>query len=223
MTLVEEANALLAPSSPRAGLDEIHLRALRVLVAELQKQKCAVTTRPWKSSSPALRSSAASHAVPAKPAPLSSAPSNPAPSSSAEPNPASHSPAASSPVPSQPGLPSKPRQYATARLKTAKQPKPPRQRGRHVPAALRRAVFERDAGRCTYVSASGERCTETHGLEVHHLRAFALGGQHSENNLTLRCRAHNALAAEEELGREFVEQQRDSLGHESFAEQRLRD
>jgi hypothetical protein len=60
-------------------------------------------------------------------------------------------------------------------------------------------------------------------LELHHLRAYAHGGEHSEDNLTLRCRAHNALAAEEELGRDFVEQRRDSLGHEPFARQVLRE
>ena len=37
----------------------------------------------------------------------------------------------------------------------------------------------------------------THGIELHHLKAFAEGGEHTEENLTLRCRAHNALAAEE--------------------------
>jgi hypothetical protein len=41
------------------------------------------------------------------------------------------------------------------------QPKQPRRRGRHIPATIRRAVFERDAGRCTYSSDSGERCRET--------------------------------------------------------------
>jgi hypothetical protein len=60
-------------------------------------------------------------------------------------------------------------------------------------------------------------------LELHHLHAYAHGGEHSEDNLTLRCRAHNALAAEEELGRDFVEQKRDSVGHEPFAMQVLRE
>jgi hypothetical protein len=93
-------------------------------------------------------------------------------------------------------------------------PPQPRQRERYVPAAIRRAVFERDGGRCTYVSASRERCRETHGLELHHVRACALGGEHSEAIIVLRCRAHNALAAEDEFGRDFVDQRRDSLGHE---------
>jgi hypothetical protein len=50
----------------------------------------------------------------------------------------------------------------------------------------------------------GRRCAETHRLELHHLRAFALGGEHTEHNLTLRCHAHNALAAEDDFGRPLI-------------------
>jgi hypothetical protein len=48
--LVEEAQALLSRSAPRATLDELHLRAMRALVAELKRQKYAVTDRPRKRS-----------------------------------------------------------------------------------------------------------------------------------------------------------------------------
>jgi hypothetical protein len=91
----------------------------------------------------------------------------------------------------------------------------PRQRGRYVPAAVRRAVFERDDGRCTYSDASGRRCAETHRLELHHLSAFARGGEHTKENLTLRCHAHNALAAEEDFGIDFVELARSASEHPS--------
>jgi hypothetical protein len=91
----------------------------------------------------------------------------------------------------------------------------PRQRGRYVPAAVRRAVFQRDAGRCTYTDASGQRCRETHALELHHVTAFAQGGEHTEANLTLRCRAHNALAAEADFGRDFIELTRASNDDEA--------
>jgi 5-methylcytosine-specific restriction endonuclease McrA len=93
----------------------------------------------------------------------------------------------------------------------------PRRRGRHVPAAIRRTVYARDEARCTYTSDSGQRCRETHGLELHHSRAFAQGGAHSQQNLTLRCRAHNDLAAEEDFGRDFIECARDSTEHEPWA------
>lgn len=72
---------------------------------------------------------------------------------------------------------------------------------RHVPAQTRRAVFDRDGARCAYHDDRGERCHETAGLEVHHRHAYALGGPATLDNLELRCRAHNTLAAEEDFGR----------------------
>jgi hypothetical protein len=47
--------------------------------------------------------------------------------------------------------------------------------------------------------------------------AFAQGGEHRLDNVTLRCRSHNALAAEEDFGREFVTSARDSSQHERWA------
>jgi hypothetical protein len=79
------------------------------------------------------------------------------------------------------------------------------QRGRHIPAAVRRAVFERDGQQCTYLDPAGRRCSETRRLEFHHLEPFALGGEHTGANLALRCAAHNALAAEDDFGREMIE------------------
>src|SRR5215469_9342306 len=94
--------------------------------------------------------------------------------------------------------------------------RPPRRRGRHVPAAVRRAGFERDGGRCSYVDATGRRCAETHRLEFHHLTPFARNGTHAPSNLTLRCAPHNALAAEEDFGAELI-LARKFTGHESFS------
>jgi hypothetical protein len=76
-----------------------------------------------------------------------------------------------------------------------------RQRGRHIPAAVRRVVFARDGEQCTYVDATGQRCSETHLLEFHHLEPFALGGEHTAENVALqrargggrsRARAHRS-------------------------------
>jgi hypothetical protein len=80
----------------------------------------------------------------------------------------------------------------------------PRRRVRHIPAAVRRAVFNRDGQQCTHVEPGGRRCAETHRLEFHHLEPFARGGEHTAANLTLRCAAHNALAAEDDFGRELI-------------------
>ena len=73
-------------------------------------------------------------------------------------------------------------------------------RRRRPPAAVAREVWQRDGGRCTFADARGQRCRETSKLEFHHIRAFALGGATTVDNLTLRCCAHNALAAEHDFG-----------------------
>jgi hypothetical protein len=79
-------------------------------------------------------------------------------------------------------------------------------RSRHIPSAIKRAVVERDEGRCTYEDAGGRRCGETAFLQYHHIESFAGGGEHSVENITLRCAGHNRYAAELELGREMVEE-----------------
>jgi hypothetical protein len=86
--------------------------------------------------------------------------------------------------------------------------KPPS--SRHVPAAVRRAVYERDGGRCRYVDDQGRRCTAREGLEFHHRHPFAFGGHHSPDGLALLCRTHNGLLAEIDFGREAVAKHRRS-------------
>jgi hypothetical protein len=66
--------------------------------------------------------------------------------------------------------------------------------GRHIPAAVRRAVWTRDAGRCAFEGQDG-RCNESAFLEFHHVLPFADGGETTIENLELRCRAHNAYEA----------------------------
>lgn len=73
---------------------------------------------------------------------------------------------------------------------------------RHIPAAVRRAVDDRDGSRCRYVDASGRRCSERDRLEYHHRHPFGMGGDHSPNNIRLMCRAHNALLAAHDYRRE---------------------
>jgi hypothetical protein len=67
---------------------------------------------------------------------------------------------------------------------------------RHIPAAVKRAVWFRDRGQCAFVSNSGRRCKERSYLELHHIQPFALGGEATVGNVALRCRNHNALEAE---------------------------
>jgi hypothetical protein len=67
---------------------------------------------------------------------------------------------------------------------------------RHIPAAVERAVWQRDGGQCAFVARSGRRCGERSFLEFHHAQAFAYGGEATVENIALRCRAHNAYEAE---------------------------
>jgi hypothetical protein len=78
---------------------------------------------------------------------------------------------------------------------------------RHIPAAVRRAVWRRDAGRCTFAGAE-RRCDETAFLEFHHLTPFAAGGEATVENIQLRCRAHNQYEAEVFFGESFIVRER---------------
>ena len=71
---------------------------------------------------------------------------------------------------------------------------------RHIPAAVRRAVHERDGGRCRFVDEQGRRCTARHDLEYHHRHPFAMGGDHSPQSVALACKAHNMYLAEVDFG-----------------------
>jgi hypothetical protein len=70
-----------------------------------------------------------------------------------------------------------------------------RQGSRRSPAAVRRAVWARDEGRCVFRGHHG-RCGETGFLEFRHVVPFAAGGPSTIENLELRCRAHNSYEAE---------------------------
>jgi len=72
-------------------------------------------------------------------------------------------------------------------------------KSRRIPAPVKRAVWERDGGRCAFVGNRG-RCTETGRLEFHHIVPWALGGASIPGNLSLRCRAHNDYEAVLQFG-----------------------
>jgi hypothetical protein len=75
-------------------------------------------------------------------------------------------------------------------------------KSRYVPAAVRRAVYRRDGGRCAFVDEQGRRCTVRDRLEFHHRYPFGHGGEHDPENLSLMCRTHNAYLAEVDYGKE---------------------
>ncbi|MDE0026540.1 MAG: HNH endonuclease [Spirochaetaceae bacterium] len=70
----------------------------------------------------------------------------------------------------------------------------PGSRSRYIPAAVKREVWRRDQGCCSYVDPhSGRRCGSRYRLEIDHIVPFALGGGAEPENLRLRCGAHHRL------------------------------
>jgi 5-methylcytosine-specific restriction endonuclease McrA len=96
-------------------------------------------------------------------------------------------------------------------------PRPASAHPRHVPAAVRRAVWARDGDRCTFVGSRGHRCGETHGLELDHVVPVARGGTSTLANLRLRCAAHNQHEAERVFGAGFMREKREAAGARPFA------
>jgi 5-methylcytosine-specific restriction endonuclease McrA len=81
--------------------------------------------------------------------------------------------------------------------------------GRYVPAEVRRMVWQRDGGQCTFVSESGKRCGSTTRLEFDHVDPVARGGQTTVDRMRLRCRSHNQYEAECTFGTEFMRGKRE--------------
>ncbi len=79
---------------------------------------------------------------------------------------------------------------------------------RHIPDAIKRKVYQRDTGRCTFVDDRGRRCLAMGNLEFEHVDGFALTHLHDEDRIRLMCRAHNQHAAEKLYGRAFMERAR---------------
>ena len=77
-------------------------------------------------------------------------------------------------------------------------------KGRHIPAAVKRAVRERDGGQCTFVSDKGRRCESRTRLELDHIEPVARGGESTTDNLRVRCRVHNQYEAERTFTPEFM-------------------
>src|SRR5216684_8414998 len=80
----------------------------------------------------------------------------------------------------------------------------PGENDRYVPAAVKRAVWERDQGRCSWPMGDGEVCGSTHRLEFDHDLEVALGGKPTIENIRLLCKSHNLMKAEQHLGRALM-------------------
>ena len=81
---------------------------------------------------------------------------------------------------------------------------------RGIAAPVRRFVWERDSGRCTFVAGHGRRCTARDGLHFHHDEPYGVGGDRSAKNVRLLCKTHNDYMAELDYGKEKMDQYRRS-------------
>jgi 5-methylcytosine-specific restriction endonuclease McrA len=189
--LVQQAKDLASHALPHGAIEQLHLQAMRLLVAELKKRRhaalkprCAAVKRRRAAEADSRQRGEADVSRQRGEADVSRQRGEVAGSS------------------------------RTAKVESSErgnanlEPSSSRRQRHHVPAAVQRAVWSRDGSRCSYVDGRGVRCRETAFLELHHVHPDALGGPPTRANLTLRCRSHNALAAEHDFGREFMESKR---------------
>jgi hypothetical protein len=91
--------------------------------------------------------------------------------------------------------------------KPRKEPPPASPDSGHIPAHVKRAVWQRAGGRCECRLDSGEACGSTYQLEFdHHPVPRARGGLPTIDNIRLACRPHNGLAARRAFGDAWIDQ-----------------
>jgi len=89
---------------------------------------------------------------------------------------------------------------------------------RHIPADVRRAVWRRDGGRCTFKSDTDHRCEERRDLQFDHIEPYARGGEATVGGIRLLCRAHNQYEAERAYGAEFMRHKREGARNRASEE-----
>jgi hypothetical protein len=101
------------------------------------------------------------------------------------------------------GIGAKPRATAPRKAGAARTP-PSTRRSRHVPAAVWRAVWERDRGCCAWPLANGGVCASTDQLELDHVKGWALGAGTTVEECRLLCRWHQDLSARQLYGDDLM-------------------
>ncbi len=95
---------------------------------------------------------------------------------------------------------------------------------RIIPAAVKRHIWLRDQGRCTYRDPdTGRRCGSRHLVQIDHVQPYAVGGGAEPDNLRLLCSAHNrARSARHQAGPEEGRRRRrgEGIGPRSGAKAR---
>jgi 5-methylcytosine-specific restriction endonuclease McrA len=75
----------------------------------------------------------------------------------------------------------------------------------HVTAAVKRAVWARDEGKCSWPLDSGGICGSALRLEIDHIVPRGRGGASTVENCRLACAMHNQLAARQYCGGEWLD------------------
>lgn len=106
------------------------------------------------------------------------------------------------------------RQLEREKFAATDMPRPRRRRLRsnpqHIPAQVKREVWKRVGGRCTFMGANGHRCGARKFLEFDHIQPVARGGEATISGIRLRCRMHNQYEAERAFGAEFMQAKREA-------------
>jgi hypothetical protein len=85
-------------------------------------------------------------------------------------------------------------ELARKKFAATDRPRPVRgskERSRYIPSKVKREVWVRDSGRCTFVASDGRRCDERGFVQFHHDIRFADGGPATAANVALICGPHN--------------------------------
>lgn len=85
-------------------------------------------------------------------------------------------------------------------------PSPGQPRSRTAPGWVKRAVWRRDGGHCSFRGDTGRLCRSTAGLQYDHIVPWALGGRSDDPaNIRLLCRTHNQLEPRRSFGDDAVD------------------
>jgi 5-methylcytosine-specific restriction endonuclease McrA len=84
------------------------------------------------------------------------------------------------------------------------QQKPHPAKAEHVTAAVKRAVWARDEGKCQWPVDGGGVCGSTTRLEIDHVVPRGRCGPSTVENCRLACRVHNQYAARQVYGEEVM-------------------
>ena len=99
----------------------------------------------------------------------------------------------------------RPRRWTASEVKQPQKNPRPSSPG-HVPAAVRRAVWSRDDGKCQWPLDSGGVCGATLRIEIDHVVPRGRGGPSTIDNCRLTCAMHNQLAARQVYGDDWMDQ-----------------